>query len=71
MISISAAVVYMACKQCDVVRSLEEILREVCSPKDVKPKTKQGKTKMETIEIERCTVCESSIIDDTEYGERI
>ena len=26
---------------------------------------------METIEIERCTVCESSIIDDTENGERI
>ncbi len=40
MISISAAVVYMACKQCDVVRSLEEILREVCLPRDVKSKTK-------------------------------
>ena len=26
---------------------------------------------METIKIERCTVCESSIIDDTENGERI
>ena len=26
---------------------------------------------METIEIERCTVCESSIIDDIENGERI
>ena len=26
---------------------------------------------METIEVERCTVCESSIIDDTENGERI
>ena len=40
VISISAAVVYMACKQCDVVRSLEEILREVCPAKDVKSKTK-------------------------------
>tara|TARA_B100000029_G_scaffold345804_1_gene338174 strand:+ start:758 stop:1717 length:960 start_codon:yes stop_codon:yes gene_type:complete len=40
VVSISAAVVYMACKRCDVVRSLEEILREVCQPKDVKSKTK-------------------------------
>jgi len=40
VISISAAVVYMACKQCDVVRSLEEILREVCHVRDVKSKTK-------------------------------
>jgi transcription initiation factor TFIIB len=40
VVSISAAVVYMACKRCDVIRSLEEILREVCHTKDVKPKTK-------------------------------
>ena len=26
---------------------------------------------METIEIERCTVCDSSVVDDTENGERI
>jgi transcription initiation factor TFIIB len=38
--SISAATVYMACKQCNVVRSLEEICRGVCQPKDVKAKTK-------------------------------
>jgi transcription initiation factor TFIIB len=38
--SISAAVVYMACKQCDVIRSLEEILREVCHASKVKSKTK-------------------------------
>jgi len=40
VISISAAVVYMACKQCDVIRSLDEILREVCHVSDVKSKTK-------------------------------
>ena len=40
MISISAAVVYMACKQCDVIRSLEEILRETCHAKELKSKTK-------------------------------
>ena len=40
VVSISAAVVYMACKQCDVIRSLEEILRDVCHAKDVKSKTK-------------------------------
>lgn len=38
--SISAATVYMACKQCNVVRSLEEICKGICPPKDVKAKTK-------------------------------
>lgn len=38
--SISAATIYMACKQCDVVRSLEEIIRGLCAAKDVKSKTK-------------------------------
>jgi transcription initiation factor TFIIB len=38
--SITAATIYMACKQCDVVRSLEEICRGLCVPKDVKSKTK-------------------------------
>lgn len=40
IISIAAATVYMACKQCDVVRSLEEICRGICAPKEVKSKTK-------------------------------
>lgn len=40
VISITAATIYMACKQCDVVRSLDEICREMCTPKDVKSKTK-------------------------------
>ncbi len=40
IISISAATIYMACKQCDVVRSLGEICRGICTPKDVKSKTK-------------------------------
>ena len=38
--SITAATIYMACKQCDVVRSLEEICRGICATKDVKSKTK-------------------------------
>ena len=38
--SITVATVYMACKQCGVVRSLEEICRGICVPKDVKSKTK-------------------------------
>lgn len=38
--SITVATIYMACKQCDVVRSLEEICRGICAPKDVKSKTK-------------------------------
>jgi len=40
VVSISAAVVYMACKRCDVIRSLEEILREVCQAREIKSKTK-------------------------------
>ena len=40
VISITIAVVYMACKQCGIVRSIEEISSNVCAPKDVKAKTK-------------------------------
>jgi len=40
VMSISAAVVYMACKKCDVIRSLDEILKEVCQPREIKSKTK-------------------------------
>lgn len=38
--SISAATIYMACKQCDVVRSMEEITGSMCPPKDVRAKSK-------------------------------
>ena len=40
VVSITAATIYMACKQCDVIRSLEEICRGICAAKDVKSKTK-------------------------------
>jgi len=40
VVSITAATIYMACKQCAVVRSLEEICRGICPSKDVKSKTK-------------------------------
>ena len=40
VVSISVATIYMACKQCGVVRSLEEICKVVCAAKDVKSKTK-------------------------------
>ena len=38
--SISAATIYMACKQCDVVRSLDEICQGLCAPKEIKAKAK-------------------------------
>ena len=38
--SISAATIYMACKQCDVVRSLDEICEGSCSPNEIKAKAK-------------------------------
>ena len=40
VISITVAVVYMACKNCHIVRSLDDICKTVCAPKDVKAKTK-------------------------------
>jgi len=40
VVSITAATIYMACKQCEVIRSLEEICREIVPSKDVKSKTK-------------------------------
>ncbi len=40
VVSIATATIYMACKQCEVVRSLEEICSKMCAPKDVKAKTK-------------------------------
>ena len=56
VISISAAVVYMACKQCDVIRSLDEILREVLHAKDVKSKTKLASRYYRTLVMELPTV---------------
>jgi len=56
VLSISAAVVYMACKQCDVIRSIEEILKEVCHPRDVKSKTKLASRYYRTLVIELDTV---------------
>lgn len=38
--SISAATIYMACKQCDVVRSLDEICQGLCEQKEIKVKAK-------------------------------
>ena len=32
----AAAVVYMACKQCDVTNSIEKILQKICHPKKIK-----------------------------------
>ena len=36
----SAAVIYMACKQCGVIRSIEEITGGLCQPREVKAKSK-------------------------------
>ncbi|MBI1657410.1 MAG: transcription factor IIB [Thaumarchaeota archaeon] len=37
---VTAAVIYMACKQCDVVRSISEIVGRICPPKEVRSKTR-------------------------------
>jgi len=56
VVSISAAVVYMACKQCDVIRSLEEILREICHAKELKSKIKLASRYYRTLVMEDGTV---------------
>jgi len=56
VVSISAAVVYMACKQCDVIRSLEEILREICHAKELKSKRKLASKYYRTLVMELPTV---------------
>ncbi len=50
--SITAATIYIACKQCNVVRSLEEICKGICAPKDVKSKTKLAAKYYRTIVME-------------------
>jgi len=40
VVSISAATIYMACKQCDVIRSLDEICKRMCTANEVKAKAK-------------------------------
>lgn len=38
--AIASAVVYMACKKCDVIRSMEEIVARSCPSKEVRSKTR-------------------------------
>ncbi len=52
VVSITAATIYMACKQCAVIRSLEEICRGICAAKDVKSKTKLAARYYRTIVME-------------------
>jgi len=52
VVSISAAVVYMACKRCEVVRSLDEIVREFCQPKEAKAKIKLASKYYRTMAME-------------------
>ena len=40
VVSISVATIYMACKQCDVIRSLDEICEGMCTANEVKAKAK-------------------------------
>ena len=54
--SISAATIFMACKQCDVVRSLDEICKGICAPKDLKSKTKLAARYYRTMVMELGTV---------------
>lgn len=40
VVSMTIATVYMACKQCGAVRTLDEIARSVCTPKEARSKIK-------------------------------
>ena len=64
VISISAAAVYMACKQCDVIRSLDEILKEVCQPREIKSKRKLASRYYRTLVMELGTVTVPTVTMD-------
>ncbi len=54
--SISIAVIYIACKQCYVVRSMDEIARGICAAGDVRTKTKLAAKYYRTIVMETDSV---------------
>ena len=54
--SISAATIYMACKQCDVVRSLDEICQGLCAQKEIKAKAKLAARYYRTMVMEMGTL---------------
>jgi len=54
--SISAATIYMACKQCEVVRSLDEICQGLCAQKEVKVKAKLAARYYRTMVMEMGTI---------------
>ena len=64
VMSISAAVVYMACKKCDVIRSLDEILKEVCQPREMKSKRKLASKYYRTLVMELGTVTVPTVTMD-------
>jgi len=56
VVSISAATIYMACKQCEVVRSLDEICKGICTQKEVKAKAKLAARYYRTMVMEMGTL---------------
>ena len=56
VLSISAAVIYLACKQCAVVRSLEEIIQATTPMKEAKAKVKLASRYYRTLVMELGTV---------------
>ena len=56
VMSISAAVIYLACKQCAVVRSLEEIIQATTPMKEAKAKVKLASRYYRTLVMELGTV---------------
>lgn len=36
------AIVYMACRQCEVIRSIDDICRSICTPREIKVKSKMA-----------------------------
>ena len=56
VLSISAAVIYLACKQCAVVRSLEEIIQGTTTMKEAKAKAKLASRYYRTLVMELGTV---------------
>ena len=56
VLSISAAVIYLACKRCTIVRSLDEIIQGTTTMKEAKAKTKLASRYYRTLVMELGTV---------------
>lgn len=52
MVGVASVMVYMGCKKCDAIRSMDEIVSSICLQKDVRSKTKLANRYYRTLVLE-------------------